>query len=108
MIVFCSGPPLLVRHFIGEDQVWTRVRDESEGDRKRMPQEIVRCPYCVLGTEFRPMFRRTRKFVCINCGHAVTPDTPYSRCACPKCQEALRLASHCRSVEDLGRSAGRV
>ena len=70
-----------------------------------MPQEIVRCPYCVLGNEFRPMFcstnRRAKKFVCINCGHASTPDGPYSRCTCPKCQEMTRLASQRRSAEEL-------
>jgi predicted RNA-binding Zn-ribbon protein involved in translation (DUF1610 family) len=69
-----------------------------------MPQEIVRCPYCVLGNEFRPMFRRTRKFVCISCGHTTTFDAPYSRCTCPKCQEMTRLASQCRSAEELRRA----
>jgi len=77
-----------------------------------MPQEIVRCPYCVLGNEFRPMFqptsrstvRRSKKFVCINCGHATTPDAPYAKCACPKCQELSRLASRCRSAEELRRA----
>jgi predicted RNA-binding Zn-ribbon protein involved in translation (DUF1610 family) len=75
-----------------------------------MPHEIVRCPYCVLGSEFRPMFRstvrRSRKFVCVSCGHAATPDAPYSRCACPKCLEMIRLASQCRSAEELRRGAG--
>jgi predicted RNA-binding Zn-ribbon protein involved in translation (DUF1610 family) len=76
-----------------------------------MPQEIVRCPYCVLGNEFRPMCcsttsttRRAKKFVCINCGHTATPAPPYSRCACPKCQEMIRLASQCRSAEELRRA----
>jgi DNA-directed RNA polymerase subunit RPC12/RpoP len=70
-----------------------------------MQQEIVRCPYCVLGNEFRPMFRRGKKFICITCGHTATPDGIYSRCACPKCQEMNRLASRCRSAEELRRSA---
>jgi predicted RNA-binding Zn-ribbon protein involved in translation (DUF1610 family) len=71
-----------------------------------MPQEIVRCPYCVLGNEFRPMFRKAKKFVCISCGHTATRDAPYSKCGCPKCQEMIRLASQCRSAEELRRSAG--
>jgi hypothetical protein len=84
-----------------------------------MPQEIVRCPYCVLGNEFRRMFpsssgtpsrtpssttvRRPKKFVCVSCGHTATPDARYPRCACPKCQEMDRLASQCRSAEELRR-----
>jgi predicted RNA-binding Zn-ribbon protein involved in translation (DUF1610 family) len=76
-----------------------------------MPQEIVRCPYCVLGNEFRPMFqptsrstvRRSKKFVCISCGHTAAPAPSYSKCACPKCQEMIRLASQCRGAEDLRR-----
>jgi len=79
-----------------------------------MPQEIVRCPYCVLGNEFRPMFRsttcsttrRAKKFLCVSCGHTASPNAPYSRCACPKCQEMIRLASLCRSAEELRRGAG--
>ena len=73
-----------------------------------MPQEIVRCPYCVLGNEFRPMFRKSKKFVCISCGHAATPDAPYapySKCACTKCQEMNRLASQCRSAEEMRHGA---
>jgi predicted RNA-binding Zn-ribbon protein involved in translation (DUF1610 family) len=88
-----------------------------------MPQEIVRCPYCVLGSEFRPMFcstsrttsrttpratsRRPKKFFCVSCGHTTTPGALYSQCACPKCQEMNRLANRCRSAEELrGGAAG--
>ena len=83
-----------------------------------MPQEIVRCPYCVLGSEFRPMFcstsrttlrtasRRPKKFFCVSCGHTASPDALYSQCACPKCQEMDRLASRCRSAEEMRRAAG--
>lgn len=69
-----------------------------------MSQEIVRCPYCVLGNEFRPMYWRTKKFVCINCGHAATPGGIHSTCDCPRCQEMIRLASQHRSLEDLRRA----
>ena len=63
-----------------------------------MSQEIVRCPYCVLGSEFRPMVQSSLRspnesFLCLNCGHAATPDDPYSKCACPRCLELSQTAS---------------
>ena len=70
-----------------------------------MSQEIIRCPYCVLGGEFRPMFRKTKKcFVCVSCGHTVKPEEPYSKCACPRCIELARLASVHRNSDDLRKS----
>jgi len=68
-----------------------------------MSSPIVRCPYCVLGSEFRPMFRRSKfrrskKFVCVACGHSALPDVPYSKCACPKCQAMNQITTRCRSV----------
>ena len=70
-----------------------------------MSEEIVRCPYCVMGSEFRPMLPRFRKteFVCVSCGHVATPDDPYLKCPCSRCQEMTRLASRRRSSEDLRR-----
>ena len=66
-----------------------------------MSQEIIRCPYCVLGGEFRPMFRKTKKcFVCISCGHTARPEEPYSKCACSRCLELARLASRRRIPDD--------
>ena len=59
-----------------------------------MSQEIVRCPYCVLDSEFRPMFRRSKKsFVCATCGHTAIPDEPRAKCLCPRCRELIRLAN---------------
>lgn len=70
-----------------------------------MSQEIVRCPYCVLGDEFRPMFRQSKKkFLCVSCGHTAKPEEPYSKCACPRCIELARLASVHRNSEDLRKS----
>ncbi len=64
-----------------------------------MLQEIVRCPYCVQGSEFRPMFRRAEKwFVCVSCGHSAAPSDPYLKCPCPKCHEMKRIASRCREL----------
>jgi len=63
-----------------------------------MSQETIRCPYCVLGSEFRPMVQSNLRnpnesFLCLNCGHAVTPDDPYSKCACSRCLELSQIAS---------------
>ena len=59
-----------------------------------MSQEIVRCPYCVLGSEFQPMFRRSdTTFACVNCGHTSSPEDPYLRCSCPRCHQMNRIAN---------------
>ena len=55
-----------------------------------MPEDIVRCPYCVLGDQFRPMLRRPLWFICEQCGHTVIPEDPDFECACPKCGEKKR------------------
>lgn len=66
-----------------------------------MFEEIVRCPYCVEGSEFRPMTRRSKKtFACMNCGHTAAADEPHAKCPCPKCR-ALRLATRSRTTEEL-------
>jgi len=59
-----------------------------------MSQETVRCPYCVLGSEFRPMFERSQEsFVCVACGHTSAPEDPYSKCACSRCGNLNRVAT---------------
>ena len=59
-----------------------------------MPQEIIRCPYCVLDSEFRPMFGKSAKlFVCLSCGHTATPDEPHEKCPCPRCCQ-MNLAAN--------------
>ena len=64
-----------------------------------MSQEIVRCPYCVLGSEFRPMFLQTtfhrskKSFICVSCGHKAAPEDPYSKCPCARCHNLNRIAS---------------
>jgi len=80
-----------------------------------MSEEMVRCPYCVMDSEFRPMLRRSalgqstprrskgKWFVCVSCGHTATPDDPYAKCSCPRCREMKRIANRCRSSEDLRR-----
>lgn len=72
----------------------------SEGEFERMSDVIVRCPYCVLGDEFRPMSRSRSWFTCVVCGHRAHPDQVSARCACPKCQEMNLLASRCKTSEE--------
>lgn len=70
-----------------------------------MSQEIVRCPYCVLGNEFRPMFRQSKKkFLCVACGHTSKPEEPYSKCACSRCLKLSRLATLHRNSSELRKS----
>ena len=66
-----------------------------------MSQEIIRCPYCVLGGEFRPMFRKTKKcFGCVSCGHTATAEQGYSKCSCLRCRQMTRVASRRRISDD--------
>ena len=59
-----------------------------------MSQEIVRCPYCVQGGEFQPMFRRSESaFACLKCGHTSSPDDSSLRCPCPRCREISRTTN---------------
>ena len=59
-----------------------------------MLQEIIRCPYCVLGSEFQPMARRSENtFACVNCGHTTSPEDPHLRCPCPRCRQMNRIAN---------------
>ena len=60
-----------------------------------MSDEIIRCPYCVLGSEFRPMSPRSKGFfVCGTCGHTAVPDESYAKCLCPRCRRMNRAADH--------------
>lgn len=78
------------------------VLDVREGERERMSEEIVRCPYCVEGGEFRPMERLSNTwFVCPGCGHKATPGAQHSSCACPKCQDVDQVAIRCRTPRDV-------
>lgn len=67
-----------------------------------MSEGIVRCPYCVLGGEFRRMLPRSRNcFICLSCGHRTTVGASSLKCACPKCQRMDVIAHRCRSAEPL-------
>jgi DNA-directed RNA polymerase subunit RPC12/RpoP len=51
-----------------------------------MAERIVRCPYCILADDFRPMNSTPEGwFVCIKCGHSANPVQPDYKCHCQHC-----------------------
>jgi hypothetical protein len=59
----------------------------------QMADQIVRCPYCVLDDDFRPMLPRPEGwFLCGKCGHTTIPENPEFRCSCKKCSELNQAA----------------
>lgn len=51
-------------------------------------KETIRCPYCVLGLEFRLMVAHVdRRYICGKCGHTAYPIDVAYECRCPKCLE---------------------
>ena len=58
----------------------------------KMTEQVVRCPYCLLADEFRPMLQRPGWFICEQCGHALLPGDPDFKCACGRCMELNRAA----------------
>lgn len=61
-------------------------------ETERHKNKIVRCPYCVEGSEFNAMARQSACdwFVCPNCGHLARPSSLLFDCTCANC-ERLRL-----------------
>jgi hypothetical protein len=58
-----------------------------------MDEQVVRCPYCVVGDHFRPMLPRAEGwFVCLNCGHSANPGKTEFKCFCYKCGELNQVA----------------
>ena len=50
----------------------------------------VRCPYCVLGLEFRPMVAHVDgRYICNKCGHTTHPSDVKYECHCPKCRNLI-------------------
>lgn len=61
-----------------------------------MTDQLLRCPYCVLGNEFGPMTHRSEGwFICLKCGHTVRHEDPGFKCFCKKCSELYRAAQNC-------------
>jgi hypothetical protein len=47
---------------------------------------VIRCLYCLVGIECRPMFAyKDGRFVCRDCAHTVRPGVADYRCACRTC-----------------------
>jgi hypothetical protein len=60
--------------------------------------EIVRCPYCVLANEFRPMVERPGWYICERCGHTILNDDPQFKCRCQRCEPWASM-TRCQVVE---------
>jgi ribosomal protein S27AE len=59
---------------------------------------VIRCPYCILGLDFRPMAaHKDGRFVCEKCGHAVHPEEAAYLCSCCRC---LRLKDAAAWLEE--------
>jgi hypothetical protein len=57
-----------------------------------MAEAVVRCPYCVSGTEFVPLLAlRDGAFVCAKCGHMTIPGEDF-KCHCSKCVDMRSLS----------------
>lgn len=53
-----------------------------------MNQSPIRCPYCVLGLQFRPMVPHLDgRSICEKCGHLVRPEDANFTCSCYKCEQ---------------------
>ena len=47
---------------------------------------VLRCPFCVLGQDFRPLLARTDgRFYCSQCGHTASPRELSYACGCAQC-----------------------
>lgn len=57
-----------------------------------MTDVVVRCPYSLLGDNFRPMLQRAQWFICEQCGHEMLPDELGFKCSCQKCAQSNRAA----------------
>jgi hypothetical protein len=59
-----------------------------------MVEQVVRCPYCRVGGEFKPMtLNPNGAFMCQKCGHLTIPDQPDFKCLCWRCSEFWALDS---------------
>jgi hypothetical protein len=57
-----------------------------------MADQIVGCPYCMLGDQREPMLQRPGWSVCEQCGHVAIPEDPDFKCSCRNCLELRRAA----------------
>ena len=69
------------------------MRIITGGGSNEMIHEILRCPYCVLANDLRPMLPRAEGwYICTKCGHTVNPNDPNFHCPCDKCEGLNRTA----------------
>jgi ribosomal protein S27AE len=48
--------------------------------------DLIRCPYCVLGFEFRPMIAHVDgRYICGKCGHTTRLGDAVYECQCERC-----------------------
>jgi len=67
---------------------WTRSLLSPPAARLFMNPRVVRCPYCVLGVQFRPMVPHLGEwFMCEKCGHLSLGDGTSFNCSCQRCGE---------------------
>jgi len=60
---------------------------QIQNDLMAMHEPILRCAYCMLGNEFRPMIIRAEGWSqCESCGHNAMPLDPGFRCTCANCR----------------------
>jgi hypothetical protein len=57
-----------------------------------MAEQVLCCPYCILGDQFTPMLQRPAWSICEKCGHVAIPEDPDFKCSCRKCLELSRAA----------------
>ena len=57
-----------------------------------MTEQIVGCPYCIVGDERAPMLQRTAWSICEQCGHVAIPEDPGFKCSCGNCLKLRRAA----------------
>lgn len=56
-------------------------------DLMPMHEQILRCAYCRLGNEFRPMIMCAEGWLqCESCGHNAMPLDPEFKCTCGNCE----------------------
>ena len=57
-------------------------------------KHAVRCPFCVLGLEFRPMVAHIDgRYICSKCGHTTHPAESEYQCQCPNCRKLVRASA---------------
>ena len=65
-----------------------------------MVDTVVRCPYCVLENEFRPMLPMAQgKYGCASCGHLCAPTDGAFRCLCVRCAPMNVLIKRLHALE---------